>query len=244
MTDYTESTYGDSIAGVYDDWYRHVDPDIISTLVELAREGRALELGIGTGRIALPLQAAGVTVHGIDSSAAMVARLRAKTGGETIPVTMGNFADVAVEGQFELIFIAFNTFFALSSQAEQVRCIANVAKHLAPGGVFVMEGFVPDMTRFSAGGQSVRLVSMDDKGVRLDAAQLDPVNQRVMAKQLYITPQGIQMYPVQLRFAWPAELDLMAQLAGLQLRQRWGGWNRAPFTADSMRHVSVFGPAG
>lgn len=243
MTHYTEATYGDSIAGIYDEWYRDVDPDIISTLADLAHGGRALELGIGTGRVALPLQAAGVTLHGIDSSSAMVARLRAKAGGETIPVTMGNFADVAVDGQFELVFIVFNTFFALASQAEQVRCFANVAKHLVPDGVFVLEGFVPDLTRYSAGRQSVRLVSMDDQGVRLDAGQLDPVNQRVMVKQLYIKSQGIQMYPVQLRYAWPAELDLMAQLAGLRLLHRWGGWNRGPFTADSVRHVSVFGPA-
>lgn len=129
MTNYTESTYGDSIAGIYDDWYRDVDPDMITTLAGLAHGGRVLELGIGTGRIALPLQAAGVTVHGLDASLAMVARLRAKPGGAAIPVTMGNFADVDVEGRFDMILIAFNTFFALSSQAEQVRCFANVAQH-------------------------------------------------------------------------------------------------------------------
>lgn len=245
MIHYTESTYGDSIAGVYDDWYRDVDPDIITTLAGLARGGRALELGIGSGRIALPLQAAGVTLHGLDASPAMVARLRDKPGGATIPVTMGNFADVAVEGQFDLIFIVFNTFFALPSQAEQVRCFANVARHLAPGGVFAIEGFVPDLVRYSAGRQSVRLIAMNEGGVRLDVAQFDPVNQRVAAQHVHLSPQGIQLFPVQLRFAWPAELDLMAQLAGLQLQQRWGGWHRGPFAADSTRHISVygFGPA-
>jgi SAM-dependent methyltransferase len=245
MTHYTESTYGDSIADVYDDWYRDIDPDIITTLAGLARGGRALEMGIGSGRIALPLQAAGVTMHGIDASPAMVARLREKPGGATIPVAMGNFADVDVEGQFDLVFIVFNTFFALPSQAEQVRCFANVARHLAPDGAFVLEVFAPDVARYNAGRQSVRVVTMDDQGVRLDVAQYDPVKQRITVQHVHLSPQGVQLYPVQLRFAWPAELDLMAQLAGLQLQQRWGGWHRGPFTADSARHISVygFGPA-
>ncbi len=241
MTQYTESTYGDSIAGVYDHLFHDVDPDLIPTLAELARGGRALEFGIGTGRIALPLQAAGVKVHGIDTSPAMVAQLRAKPGGETIPVTMGSFADVDVAGEFELIFAVFTTFFALPTQIEQVRCFANVARHLAPEGVFVIEAFVPDVARYSAGRQSVRLVSMDAQSVRLNAAQLDPVNQRIIAQQIHLGPQGIQMYPAELRYAWPAELDLMAQLAGLQLLYRWGSWNRGPFTADSTRHISVYG---
>ena len=241
MTQYTESTYGDSIAGVYDHFFHDVDPDLIPTLAELARGGRALEFGIGTGRIALPLQAAGVKVNGIDTSPAMVAQLRAKPGGETIPVTMGSFADVDVEGQFELIFAVFTTFFALPTQAEQVRCFANVARHLAPDGVFVIEAFVPDVARYSAGRQSVRLISMDAQSVRLNAAQLDPVNQRIIAQQIHLGPQGIQMYPAQLRYAWPPELDLMAQLAGLQLLHRWGSWHRGPFTADSTRHISVYG---
>ena len=242
MEAYQEETYGERIAGVYDDWYGEVDDATVSALRELTQGGRALELGIGTGRVALPLQGSGVEVHGIDASEAMVAKLRAKPGGESIPVTLGDFADVAVEGQFLLIYVLFNTFFALLSQDEQVRCFENVARHLTAEGVFLLEVFVPDLTRFT-GRQSVRAHHVDADCVRLEAAQLDPVHQRVTNQHVVLTEGGVRLYPVKIRYAWPTELDLMARLAGLQLHHRWASWDGAPFSASSRMHISVYGRA-
>ena len=150
MDTYQEDTYGERIAGVYDDWYAGYDEAAVATLRELAQGGRALELGIGTGRVALPLQGSGVEVHGVDASEAMLSRLRAKPGGEKLPVTLGNFAGVPVEGQFTLIYVLFNAFYDLLTQEEQIRCFQNVAGHLSTEGVFVIEAFVPDLTRWGA----------------------------------------------------------------------------------------------
>ncbi len=242
MEPYREETYGERFAGIYDDWYAEVDDATVATLRELAQGGRALELGIGTGRVALPLQQSGVEVHGIDASEAMVARLRAKPGGESIPVTLGNFTDVAVEGQFSLIYVLVNTFFVLLTQDEQVRCFENVARHLTPEGAFLIEVFVPDLTRF-ADRQAVRARQIGMDQVRLEASQLDPVNQQIMTQIVVLTGEGVRLYPVKVRFAWPAELDLMARLAGLHLRHRWEDWALTPFSARSGTHISVYGRA-
>lgn len=239
MKPYTAETYGENIADIYDEWYEDYDHAAIDLLAELAHGGRALELGIGTGRIALPLAAAGVEVHGLDASPSMLARLLAKPGGDRVPVTIGEFAEVGVAGEFALVYIVFNTFFALPTQADQVRCFRNVAAHLAPGGCFLIEAFVPDMMLFSR-GQFTRAGQVTTERVVLEAAQHDPVSQRVVAQHVVITDGQIRLYPVQLRYAWPAELDLMAQLAGLRLRERWSDWQRAPFTAESTKHVSVY----
>jgi SAM-dependent methyltransferase len=239
MDGYDASTYGQRVADVYDDVHPEYDEAMIATLAELARAGRALELGIGTGRIALPLAARGVEVHGIDASPAMVARMRIKPGGAEIPVAMGDFADVGVEGAFSLVYVVFNTFFGLLSQEEQVRCFENVARHLAADGVFVIEAFVPDMTRF-ARGQCLNAARVETDAVLLDASRHDPLTQRVVSQQILITESGTRLFPVQIRYAWPAELDLMARLAGLRLRHRWAGWQREPFTAASGKHVSVY----
>jgi SAM-dependent methyltransferase len=240
MSEYDPTTYGERIAHVYDEWYpATVDEEMISALAELAAGGRALELGIGTGRVALPLAAAGVEVHGIDSSEAMVAKLRAKPGGKRIPVTIGDFADVGVEGTFSLVFVVFNTFFSLTSQDDQVRCFQNVARRLTQDGVFVIEAFVPDLARFS-GDQTVRATGVETDHILLEASRHDPVRQRVVSQHVVIREDGTKLYPVHVRYAWPAELDLMARLAGLRLRDRWGGWDRRPFAADSTQHVSVF----
>lgn len=239
MDTYKEDSYGERVAGVYDDWYAEYDDNTLVTLRELAQGGRVLELGVGTGRIALPLQRSGVEVHGIDASEAMVAKLRAKPGGESITVRLDNFADVAVEGQFSLIYVLFNTFFALLTQDEQVRCFENVARHLSADGDFVIEAFVPDLTRFD-GRQTVRAIRVGNDEVRLDASQLDPVSQQVMSQHIVLTEKGVRLYPVKLRYAWPTELDLMAQLAGLQLRHRWNSWKRTPFSEDSNKHISVY----
>jgi SAM-dependent methyltransferase len=234
-----DAGYGDRIAAIYDDWYGGHDEATVDTLRQLAGEGRALELGIGTGRIALPLRQAGVEVHGIDISGAMVEQMRAKPGGGAIPVTIGNFADVGVEGQYALIYVLFNSFFQLLTQDEQVRCFANAARHLQPGGIFVVEAFVPDLTRFTR-RQAISATHVGDAEVRFDVSTHDPVAQRVTSQHVVLTEQGTRFYPVQIRYAWPAELDLMARLAGLRLRQRWGGWGQTAFTAESGKHVSVY----
>jgi SAM-dependent methyltransferase len=239
MDEYREETYGQRIAEVYDQWYAGYDEAAVALLAELARGGLALELGIGTGRVALPLRQAGVAVHGLDASEAMVARLRAKPGGADVPVTLGNFAHVAVQERFALIYVMFNTLFALLTQAEQVRCFRNVAEHLLPDGVFVVEAFVPDLSRFT-GNQAIRTVRMDQNSVHVDASVHDPVNQLVSSQHIALSEQGVRLYPVTLRYAWPSELDLMAQLAGLRLRARWGNWQQDAFSAASGKHISVY----
>lgn len=239
MTTYDATTYGDRIADVYDAWYESVDMTAVSLLAELARGGRALELGIGTGRIALPLQAQSVEVHGIDVSPAMVAKLREKPGGQTIMITVGDFADVAVEGMFPLIYVMFNTFFGLLSQTEQVRCFQNVARHLEPDGVFLLELFMPDLPRFER-DQTVRATSVAINEIKLEVTRHDKIAQQVISQQVLMTEYGLKLFPVQIRYAWPAELDLMAQLAGMRLQHRWGGWQRETFTAQSQKHISIY----
>jgi SAM-dependent methyltransferase len=236
---YTHETYGERVAGVYDDWFTTYDPHAIDVLAELANQGRALELGIGTGRFALPLAAKGVEVHGVDAAESMIARLREKSGGDRIQITMGNFAEVPVQEKFSLVYIVFNTFFALSSQDEQVRCFRNVAAHLEPGGCFVIEAFVPDLTRFT-GGQVNWATKVTADEVQLDVGQHDPATQRVVSQKVVITEGNVRLYPVQIRYCWPSELDLMAQLAGLRLRERWANWKREPFTSESGQHISIY----
>ena len=208
-------------------------------LATLAGGGRALELGIGTGRVALPLAEQGVAVHGIDASEAMVAKLRADPGGADIPVTLGDFGHVAVDGTFTLIFAVFNTFFALTTQEAQVRCFRRVAERLADGGVFLIEVFVPDPARFVR-GQGVGVTSLDTDRVTLEVARHDALQQRVYSQHLVLTESGTRFYAVQIRYAWPSELDLMARLAGLRLSERWSDWSGAPFTTASTRHISLY----
>jgi SAM-dependent methyltransferase len=242
MKDYGPETYGDRIAEVYDEWYGEAEfldtEAAVTFLAELAGNGRALELAIGTGRVALPLAGRGIEVHGIDASEAMVAKLREKPGGDQIPVTIGDFADVAAGGQFALAYIVFNTLFALGSQDDQVRCFENVARLLAEDGVFVVEAFVPDPARFAGGRVSVSKVEVDR--VQLDVTVLDLAEQRSESQHLVVEPGGVRFYPVHVRWAYPPELDLMARLAGLRLRERFGGWRHEPFTARSEKHVSVY----
>jgi SAM-dependent methyltransferase len=243
MEGYEPGTYGDRIAEVYDEWYASAHfletEATVDLLAELAGSGPVLELAIGTGRVALPLAERGIQVHGVDASERMVAKLREKPGGDRIPVTMGDFADVGVDDLYSLIFIGFNTFFALQSQEDQVRCFANVAAHLDDGGVFVLEGFVPDLARFDR-GQRTATNRVEVGLVQLETSLHDPVAQRVASQHVVISDQGTEFYPVSIRYAFPSELDLMARLAGLELRERWGSWKREPFTAESGRHVSVY----
>ena len=237
MKDYTAATYGDRIAEIYDRMVTGTGP--VEVLARLAGDGRALELGIGTGRVALPLAAQGVDVHGIEASEAMVAKLRAKPGGDAIPVTIGDFADFRVDVTFELIFVVFNTFFMLATQEQQVQCFARVAEHLGAGGVFLIEAFVPDPTRF-ANGQNVGISHLESDAVQLDLSRHDAACQRVTCQHLVIDAAGTRLFPAQLRYAWPSELDLMGRLAGLELRSRTSDWQGTPFTATSTGHVSVY----
>ena len=240
MEGYEPPTYGDRIADVYDEWYAELDPaNAVELLAELAGDGRVLELAIGSGRIALPLAARGVEVHGIDASERMVERLRAKPGGEEIPVTMGDFAEVPVEGTFRVVFVAFNTFFALPDQESQLRCFERVAAHLDDDGVFVLEAFVPDLSRFDR-GQRVSSPRSKLDHVVLDVSQLDAATQTVFSQHILISDEGTRLHPVRVRYAWPTELDLMARLAGLRLRARYADWNRTAFSSEAASHVSVY----
>lgn len=244
MSDYEASTYGEGVADVYDEWYPGGDPaPIVHRLQALSGGGTVLELGIGTGRIALPLAATGLPVHGIDASPAMAEKLRAKPGGESIPVAIGDFTEFALEDRFSLVFVVFNTFFGILDQDGQVRGFQCVADHLVPGGRFLLECFVPDLGRFDR-GQRLAVAAIEDDALRLEAAQYDPVKQRVRAQVVSMTESGTRFYPLQVRYCWPSELDLMARLAGLELEHRWGGWNEEPFTAESGRHVSVYRKPG
>lgn len=242
MNTYQDETYGERIASVYDELYSAYDPAMITCLHELAGGGPALELGIGTGRIALPLHASGVPVYGIDASQGMVAKLHAKAGGENIQVKIGSFAQAQYTEKFALVYIVFNTFFALLTQEEQLACFASAAEQLSPTGVFVIEAFVPDMTRFT-GGQTIRAVEVETDLVRIDVTVHDPLTQQVTSSHVHIDPNGVHMYPVKLRYAWPTELDLMARLAGLSLKQRWGDWDQSVFSPTSTRHISVYARA-
>lgn len=245
MDGYELTTYGERIADVYDDWYgdRKDTGPAVAFLADLAGGRRVLELGVGTGRIAIPLAGRGVDVTGVDSSPAMLHRLRQRPGGERVRPVVGDFADVAVEGRFGVVYAAFCTFFALLNQEEQIRCLRNVADHLEPGGRFALDAFVPDLGRFTH-DQAVVAEHAGTDAVRIDASRHDPVHQRVDSCHVVLTEAGIRMYPVALRYAWPAELDAMALAAGLVLESRLGGYDRRPFDATSTVHVSVYRPAG
>jgi SAM-dependent methyltransferase len=239
MNDPINEIYSERTAEVYDEWFSTFDEAAIERLAELSQGGRVLELGIGTGLVALPLAARGLEVHGIDGSQAMVHRLRAKPGGEQLPVIMGNFADVDVPGTFSLIYIVYNTFFALPSQDEQVRCVRNVSKHLDDGGLFVVETVVPNLTLFKH-DQEIKALTLTSDRVGLKVSQHNPVEQRIKSQHVVMLNGEIKLFPVDIRYAYPAEIDLMAQLAGLRLRHRWGGWNKENFNSTSPKHISVY----
>jgi SAM-dependent methyltransferase len=241
MEGYGPETYGERIAAVYDDLFHPPTSaeDTVEFLAGLAGDGPVLELAIGTGRIALPLAAKGIEVHGIDTSEAMVAKLRTKPGGKDIPVTIGDFADVGVQGRYRLIAIVFNTLWALLTQEDQVCCLRNVADHLTEDGTFVTEMFVPDPARFDR-NQRVQVRNIESRRVVLETSKHDAGNQRVSSQLIALQDGGgISMFPVELRYIWPSELDLMAELAGLRLRERWGGWKHEPFQPTGLC-ISVF----
>ncbi|HEU4320918.1 MAG TPA: class I SAM-dependent methyltransferase [Acidimicrobiia bacterium] len=242
MDGYNETTYGRLWAPYYDKAYSSVDDSAIDLLARHAGDPpRALELAIGSGRIAVPLRERGVEVSGIDASAEMVALMRAKPGGAAIPVTMGNFGDVPVDGEFPLIYLAFNTIFGLNSQEEQVRCFQNVADHLEPGGRFIIDCFVPDVRRFDSYNTRVGVSSINSVDEHwTEMTVYDPVNQRLSSHMTRYKDGKTVVLPVQVRFAWPSELDLMARLAGLELEDRFGWYDLRPFTEQSKSHMSIY----
>jgi SAM-dependent methyltransferase len=217
-----------------------VEP-VVDLLADLAGAGRALELGIGTGRVALPLAAGGVEVHGIELSRAMVARLREKPGGADIPVTIGDFSTARAEGTFRLAYLVFNTINNLTSQAAQVACFRNVAAHLEPGGCFVVEVGVPSL-RSVPPGQTTRVFHLGEEHVGID--DYDVVRQGLVSHHFRLADGRWERLSIPFRYVWPAELDLMAELAGMRLRNRWSGWRREPFTSESTSHVSVWEKPG
>jgi SAM-dependent methyltransferase len=228
------SRYDESSAEMFEP--AAVDP-VVDVLAELAGDGRALELGVGTGRIALPLARRGVPVHGIELSRAMVARLHAKPGGDGVGVTIGDFATTTVPGTFAVAYLVFNTIMNLTTQAEQVACFANVAAHLEPGGCFVVEVGVPDLQRLPP-GETARVFHIAEDRWGID--EYDVARQGLVSHHFETVDDRLERFSAPFRYVWPAELDLMAQLARMRLRERWGDWERAPFTGDSRGHVSVW----
>ncbi|MFB7272643.1 class I SAM-dependent DNA methyltransferase [Streptomyces sp. NPDC056244] len=234
--------FGERVAATYDDSSGGpFDPGVIGTtadfLAGLAGDGRALELAIGTGRIALPLSQRGVPVHGIDMSRAMVARLRGKPGGDAIGVTIGDFATTRVDGTFSVAYLVFNTIMNLTTQAAQVDCFRNAAAHLGPGGCFVVEVMIPELRKLPP-GQNVVPFHTGPTGWAYDI--YDVATQEMSSNYVEVVDGRGEYRPIPFRYVWPAELDLMAQLAGLRLRERWDGWTREPFTGESRQHVSVW----
>ena len=234
--------FGEDVAATYDESSDEMfDPAVVDPtvdfLAELAGSGRALELGIGTGRIALPLAARGVRVHGIELSRAMADRLHAKPGGERIGVTIGDFATAKADGTFPLAYLVFNTIMNLTTQVAQVACFRNVAEHLEPGGRFVIEVGVPELRRLPPGE---RFVVFDGRETHWGIDEYDVANQGLISHHFQVFDGKVEKSSGPFRFVWPSELDLMAQLAGLELRERWAGWKREPFTSESRQHVSVW----
>lgn len=238
-------SFGEESAAMYDDdadtSQRADTTATVAFLERLALGGPALELAIGTGRVALPLAARGIRVDGIDFSEPMVARLRAKPGGDQIAVTIGDFSEVAVPGSYRLIYVVFNTLYNLLTQDDQVRCFERVAAHLTDDGSFVVEGASPAPLVRLRDHQYVDAESLAVNEVWLDVGRFDLVTQRLDESHISLSREGVRVHPIVTRYAWPSELDLMARIAGLRLKERWGGWSGEPYTSASGNVVSVFG---
>ena len=234
-------SFGEDVAETYRDVQRGDEIEAVTFLERLAGHGPALELAIGAGRIALPLAARGIRVDGIDISPAMIAQLRAKPGGAEISVTVGDFADVHAPDAYRLIFVVWNSLFNLLTQDDQVRCFQNVANHLIDEGSFVVEAYVPSFLYRLRNNQYVDAETIRVDEVRLDVLRHDMATQMIEESHVSLSPAGVRLNPVVQRYAWPSELDLMARIAGLRLKDRWGGWNREPFNSASDKHVSVYG---
>jgi len=234
--------FDEKIAASYDAGSPEMfDPAVLEPtvdfLAERAGDGAALELGIGTGRVAVPLHQRGVPVHGIELSPAMVAKLREKQEADTIGVTIGDFAETRVDGSFRLVYLVFNTINNLTTQGEQVACFENVARHLEPGGCFVIEVGVPELQRLPP-GETARPFSVTEDHLGFDT--FDVATQGLASHHFFRVGDHYERFSQPFRYVWPAELDLMARIAGMRLRERWADWDRSPFTNDSRKHVSVW----
>jgi SAM-dependent methyltransferase len=234
--------FDEAVAARYDDpdddmFAPEVLGPTVDFLAQLVGDGRALELGIGTGRVALPLRQRGVPVDGVDLSKAMVARLRAKPGGESVDVTIGDFATTIVAGTFSLVYLVYNTIMNLTSQAAQVACFRNAASHLEPGGCFVIEVGIPELRRLPP-GDTARVFHVSESRWGLD--EFDVANQGLVSHHFLVLDGKLERNSTPFRYVWPAELDLMAELAGMKLRERWSDWSREPFTSESSKHISVW----
>lgn len=244
VLNHEQDTYGQQGAQSYDRMHPGVlcTDDAVRTLSQLAGSGPVLELGVGTGRLAIPLAELGFSVHGVDVAAAMLERLAAKPGGHLVHTVRGDFADLGgqldLSSTYQLAYVAADTLFMLTSQDEQVGCFRTVARRLSPNGRFVVEAFVPGRGVSTNGGVAVRKVNADS--VVLGLSVHDPHLQLINGQQIVIDAEGVHMVPGVLRYAWPSELDLMAELAGFRLESRWGNWQQEPFTAQNLRHVSVY----
>jgi SAM-dependent methyltransferase len=239
--DYQPRTFGERFAATYDSHPERADTSAsVDLLEEFARGGPVLELAIGTGRVALPLAWRGLRVDGVEVSPDIVAKLRAKPGGDQVQLAIRDMKDVPVSGQYPLIYLVFNTLFNLITQDDQVGCFENVAAHLVADGVFLIEAVVPDLRQFR-NDQYVQAEAVELDEVRLDVCRLDSLAQRLDKSHLVISNGGVHAYPVVLRYVWPSEMDLMARIAGLRLQHRWASWTREPLTSTSTSHISVYG---
>jgi SAM-dependent methyltransferase len=237
-----EDYFGERVAERYDERYAdRCDPAVVDPIVDfvadLADGGAALELGIGTGRIALPLAQRGVRVHGVDLAEEMVARLRAKPGAGKIGVTIGDFAIATVDATFSVVYLVANTIMNLTTQDEQVACFRNAAAHLEPGGCFVVEVLVPGLRRLPP-GETFQPFNVSPTHLGFD--EYDVARQGLVSHHYWIEDGEVDVYSMPFRYVWPSELDLMARLAEMRLRERWSGWKREPFTSESTKHVSVW----
>jgi SAM-dependent methyltransferase len=238
----SKNYFDEPIAKGYDaKWANLFEPEVVdpavSFLADLAGTGAALELGIGTGRIALPLSQQGVRVHGIELSPAMVAQLQAKPGTENIGVTIGDFATTRVDGTFKIAYLVRNTITNLTTQDEQVECFRNVAAHLEPGGCFVIEVYIPELQRLPP-GETIHAFIVTP--THLGFEEYDVATQIAFSHHYWVVDGHLETFSAPFRYVWPSELDLMARLAGMTLRERWSSWTREPFTSDSRSHVSVW----
>jgi SAM-dependent methyltransferase len=246
--EHDDGYFGEDVAATYDETEESMfSPEVVEStvdfLADLAGDGKALEFAIGTGRIGLPLSRRGVPVNGIDLSRAMVARLRAKPSGSEIPIAIGDFSTARVEGPFSLVYLVFNTIMNVTTQQGQVATFRNAAAHLGPGGRFVIEVGVPDLQRLPP-GETGRVYSFTDRHIGLD--EYDVANQGLISHHFRRDGDGDpwRLSSGPFRYVWPSELDLMAQMAGMELRERWSGWKREPFASESRQHVSVWQKTG
>ncbi len=255
MPGFDAATYGDRFAEVYDDWYHDVtDTDAcVGTVADLARTSttdrrpRVLELGVGTGRLALPLATAGISVIGVDASAAMLDAMAAKPGGDEVVAVLGDMTDPPFEQladgdgeppSFDVVLVAYNTLFNLVEDGQQARCLSRAASVLAPGGVVVVEAFVPEADVSS--GDSVTTRQVTAERVVLSVSRTDAPGQIAMGQYVEISEQGIRLRPWQIRWQTPDDLDEMAEAAGLELQERWSDWTRAPFDDTTTTHISIY----